>query len=307
MSAASLRLRLKERPYLWAYLGGSTVLIICIILWWFIVYLGPQHVFWSMVSNSLAAPGVVVETSQTQGKNSLQQQIHVDTSAQMAHSLTTLKQDGNTVKTEVIGTKTADYTRYAHIQSATKADTSQLTNVWSKSDDAPQTDTQASAHQLYAQTTLGIGLPLGSVPIAIGNLPPQQRTTLYKAMRSQGVYAPDLKTVKIERKQGHLIYTYSVKIQTILYISMMKDFARDLGLHELEAADPNSFSGTPTFDASISVDAFSHQLTAVNFEKLGYSQTYRSFGLPLHVTPPQKFISEAELQKRLAELGQAKQ
>ncbi len=307
MPIDDLRLKLQERPYLWAYIVGGSVLILCSILWWFIVFLGTQHVFWSMISNSLDTRGVVIQTSQSQGKTSLQQSIQVDTSVQQARSLTILTQNDTTVKTEVIGTKDADYTRYVDIASKTKTDTSKIKNVWSKSDDTQQSPTQSSGHQLYAQATLGIGLPLGSVPVAIGALPAEQRSSLYNSIRNQNLYKPDFGKVKKEWKHGRLLYTYQVKVQTLLYISMMKDLAKALGLHELEAADPNSFSNTPTFTASVTVDALSHQLAAVNFTEQGYSQTYQSFGLPLHTTPPKSFITSDELQKRLVDIGQASQ
>ena len=307
MSVEDLRQRFEKQPYLWAYPIGGAVLVVCSILWWFIVYLGPQHVFWSMVDNSLATPGVVIKTSQSQGVNSLQQLVHVDTAAGQAHSLTTLKQDGTTVKTEIVGTKDADYTRYIDIASNAKADTSKVLGVWAKSDNTQQSETQSSGHQLYAQSTLGIGLPLGSVPVAIGNLPPEQRTTLFRSMRDQKLYQPDYSSVKKEYKDGRLLYTYHVNIQALLYVSMMKDFARDLGLHELDSADPNSYRDTPTLTASITVDAYSHQLAAINFVRQGYSQTYESFGLPFHMMPPKSYISGEELQKRLSAIGQTKQ
>jgi hypothetical protein len=305
MSFDAVRFRFKERPYLWAYVMGTGVLTICSVLWWFTVFLGTQHVFWSMIDNSLATASVVVQTKQARGNDSLEQLVHIDTgAAHKARSLTILKQGGTEVKTEILATKDVDYTRYLSINSNEKADTSKIRNVWAKSDNTQQSATQSSGHQLYAQSILGIGLPLGSVPVPVGAMPPDQ---LYRSIREQNVYKPDFHTVKKERRNGRLLYTYDVKIQTLLYISMMKDFARNLGLHELDSADPNSFSSTPIMTASLTVDAYSHQLAAVNFKSLGYSQTYGSYGLPLKVELPKSTISSAELQKRVTEATQSKQ
>jgi hypothetical protein len=305
--AVDVRLTLEEKPYLWAYIVGTIALLTCGIVWWFMVYLGPKHVFWSMIHNSLATSSVVLETDQTSGNNHLKQLVHVDTgTANMARSLTTLKQDKTEVKTEILGTKDTDYTRYLAISSDTKADTSQVKNIWSKSDETQQTDTQSSGHQLYAQATLGIGLPIGSVPVAVGDLTAKQRQTLYDFIRGQAVYSPDFGKVKKEHKDGRLLYTYDVTMQTVLYISMMKAFAKDLGLHELEAANPNSYQSSPLLKVSLTVDAYSHRLARVNFTDLGYSQTYSSYGLPLKTTVPKQTISNTELQKRLTAIGQAK-
>jgi hypothetical protein len=307
MSYEAIRQRLADKPYLWAYIIGTALLLLCSVLWWFTVFIGPKHVFWSMIRNSLSTDSVVYQTKQTQGNDSLEQLVHVDTAhARAAHALTTLKQGKTTVKTEVIGTKTADYTRYVDITSDAKADTSKLKNVWAKSDDTRQSETQASGHQLYAQATLGIGLPLGSTPVPVGKLSGSQRKVLYDYIRNQAVYSPDFGKVKKERKDGRLLYTYNVKLQTILYIGMMKQFARDLGLPELDATDPNSFQSTPTLTVSVTVDALSHQLASVNFEQ-GYKQEYKSYGLPLKMEIPQKTITNAELQKRLGAVGQVRQ
>jgi hypothetical protein len=308
MSFEAVRLKFETHPYLWAYVAGSVSLAVCSVLWWFVVYLGPQHVFWSMINDSLAISSVVVQTKQSKGSDSLQQMVHIDTgAAHQARSLTVLKQSGTEVQTEVVANKAADYSRYLQINSSAKADTSKVKNIWSKSDDTQQSATQSSGHQLYAQSLLGVGLPLGSVPVPMGKLTPGQRTALYQSIRGQKLYTPAFDTMKKERKQGRLLYTYEVKIQTLLYISMMKDFAKDLGLHELDAADPNSFQSTPTITVSLTVDAYSHQLAAVNFKNLGYSQTYESYGLPLKAEIPKSYISATELQKRLADIGQQKQ
>jgi len=288
----------------WAYIAGTLLLLICSVWWWFAVYLGPKHVFWSMIHNSLSVSSVVLRTEQTSGGDSLKQLIHVDTAgADRAHSITTLKQNGTEVKTEIIGTKDADYTRYVSINSNTKADTSKVKNVWSKSDGTRQTEAQSSTHQLYAQAVLGIGLPLGSTPVPVGALTPKQRQTLYDLIRQERVYAPDYSTVKKERKHHRLLYTYDVKIQAILYVRMMQVFAKDLGLTELEAVNPNAYRDSPEITVSLTVDALSHQLASVNFTELNYSQRYESYGLPLTAEIPKHTISAAELQKRLSEIG----
>lgn len=308
MSLAHLHTKLEEKPYLWAYIGGTVVLLISVIAWWFTVYVGPKHVFWSMVNNSLSTESVVLKTSQTSGNSSLTQLIHVDTgTVDMARSLTTLKQDNTEVKTEILGNRNADYTRYLSIASDSTADTSQVKNVWAKSDDTQQSETQAAGHQLYSQATLGIGLPLGSVPIPVAKLTPKQRSVIYDFARNQNVYSPDFGKVKKEWQHGRLLYTYDVSLQTVLYVSMMKAFAKDLGLHELDAANPNGYRDTPTLKVSVTIDALSHRLAKVNFADLGYSQEYDSYGLPLKVKVPKDkdTIPSAELQKRLTAIGQA--
>ena len=304
MSLTSLRLKFEAKPYLWAYVVGATLLLICGCLWWLTVFTGPKHVFWSMLENSLHTESVVMRSDQSSGPNHLRQSTHVDTGAGMARSLTTIKEGVAEVKTETIGTKDADYTRYVSIASDTNADVSKVVGVWSRSDTTAQTETQASGHDLYAQATLGIGLPLGSVPVPIGNVSPAKRQELLDFIHAQQIYKPDFSKVKKEYKDGRLLYTYDVTVQAVLYVSLMKAFAKDLGLHELEAANPNSYQSNPIIKVSLTVDALSHRLARVNFVEAGYSQAYESYGLPLETSVPKKTISSAELQKRLEAIGQ---
>ena len=305
MSSDALRLKLAAKPYLWAYIVGTALLLVCSVIWWFAVYLGSQHVFWSMIDTSLSTQSVVVRSQQGAGTgDSLEQVVHFDLgNVNQAHSLTTLKQGKTEVKTEIIGTRTTDYTRYLSIASDTKADTSKVKNVWSKTSDKGPAGTTVNGHQLFAQAVLGVGLPLGGVPVPIGALTTAQHTALYNLIRDEAVYKPDFSKVQKQRKNGHLLYTYNVNIQTVLYIGMMKDFAKDLGMSDLDAVDPNSFSSNPTLPVKLTVDAYAHQLVGVDFGAKGYTQNYESYGLPLKESLPTQTISVDELQKRLQAVG----
>lgn len=299
-----------DKPYWQAYVVGTILLIISAILWWTQLYTGTKAVFWNMIDTSLKTSSFVTETSQSNGEDSFKQLTHTDLRAGRVQSLTILKQSGAEVKTEVVGTKDVDYTRYISIVPNKKdaagnpvaMDTSSVLNVWSKSDETAQSETQASGHQLFAQATLGLGLPIGSVPVPVGNLEPKERQTFVRQIRSQNMYEPNFKTVKKERKDGRLLYTYEVKVQTISYVRLMQAFAKQIGLKELEKVDANTYSSAEPLVLKMTVDAHSHQLVRVENAQ-GYVQEYKSYGLPLKATEPkQDVISSAELQRRLSEL-----
>lgn len=299
-----------KRSYWYVYVAGVLVLIASGYLWWSRVYLAPERVFWSMLSSSMSTNGVTIETSQDSDQASISQLVQIELgSTNRAHSLTTLKQGNTEVKTEIIGTKDADYTRYRSIVTDQKGsdgkplNTSKVVNVWAKSDDSEQSDTQASGHRLFSQAVLGIGLPVGSVPVPIGKLSPKQRDSLMSLIKSQNVYQASFKDgkVKKERKDGRLLYTYDTKIQTILYVRLMKEFAKDLGLHELDAVDPNTYTTAEPLQVKLTVDARSRQLVSVDNGQ-GYKQTYEGYGLPLNIQIPKKTITTEELQARLAQL-----
>lgn len=279
-------------------------------MWWSRIYLAPERVFWSMVSNSLSTKGVTMEMTQESEGNKLTQYIQMELgTTNKAHSLTNLKQGNTEVKTEVIGTPSADYTRYRSIKTDQKnaegkpLNISKVIGVWSKSDDAEQTDTQSSGHQLFAQSVLGIGLPVGSIPVPLGEVSASQRQDLLREMKTEKLYGVSFKPkdVKKERKDGRLRYTYNVKIQTILYVRMMKEFAKDLGLHELDSVDPNTYQTAAPLDVKLTVDAYSRELAAVDSGQ-DYAQTYKGYGLPLNVSVPSRPITTTQLQTLLGQL-----
>lgn len=274
------------------------------------MYLNPKRVFWSMLDNSLSTQGVTVEMLQQSGSDQLKQYTQMELGAtDKAHALTILRQGTSEVRTEIIGTQNADYTRYLSIKTSQKGangkplDFSKVLKVWAKSDDSQQTTTQSGGHQQFAQAVLGIGLPVGSVPVPIGAVTSSQRQSLVGGIKGDGMYNVSFKDgdVKKERKNGRLLYTYSAKIQTILYVRYMKEFAKDLGFHELDSVDPNTYQSAAPLNVKLTVDAHSRQLVGVDTGQ-GYTQTYSGYGLPLQVGVPGHPISSAELQRRLSNL-----
>lgn len=288
---------------------GILILLASAWLWWAKIHMGPERVFWGMLEKSLSTRGVTVEILQDSAQNKVKQLIQMELGVtDRAHSISMLTQGNTQVKTEIIGTREADYTRYLSIKTDQKnaagepLDIAKVVNVWSKSDGRAQSETQASGHQLFAQAVLGIGLPIGTLPVPIGEIAPQQRENMLKQIRNQAVYDISFKDVKKERKDGRLLYTYDAKIQTILYVRLMKDFAKNIGLHELDQVDPNSYQSAQPLQVKLTVDAGSRQLVGVDNGQKGLVQTYRGYGLPVRSSLPKNPISSAELQQRLTEL-----
>ena len=305
---------LKERPLWHFYVTGVVVLLLSGWLWWAKFYTAPTHVFRSMLAGSLSTRSFTTETSSTDGQNSLKQLIHTDVQTAQSQSIMELKQSSTHIKKEVVGTRDTDYTRFLAIQSDQKADqkdtggkpvdTSNILNVWAKSDGTIQSETTANAQQLYAMSTLGVGRPIGSTPVPIGRLQPRERQELLERIQGEHVYQPDYKNVKKERKNGRLLYTYDVKIQAILYIRLMQSFGQQLGLTELDKVDANIYSSAPTLNVKLTVDAVSHRLVRADNGQ-GYTQNYSGYDIPLAVSLPKGAISTTELQRRLSELPAA--
>lgn len=298
-----------SKPFWYIYVIGIILLIVSGYLAYTKVYMSPQRVFWGMISGSLQTEGVTIKTIEDTGSTNVTQLVQFGLGPNdRARSLTTVRQGGTIIKTEIIGTNAADYMRYRSITTDRKSsdgkplNTSNIIGTWAKSDDSvQQSSSQASGHQLLAQAVLGIGLPVGGVPVPIGNLTPKQRGDLMEWVKSENVYSPSFTSVKKTHKDGRLLYTYDTKIQTILYVRLMKEFAKDLGMHELDSVDPNAYQTAQPIQVKLTVDARSRQLVGADAGQ-GYQQTYEGYGLPLNVNLPTKTITIQELQARLSNL-----
>ena len=288
------------------YTAGVVVLLLAGWLWWSKVYLNPQRVFWNTLQAGMHTSGVTVETSQQSGQNSVDQLVQIQLDQQrIAHSLATLKQGNNLIQTEIIGTPTADYNRYRSIKTDQKnaqgqpIDTSKVLGVWAKSDSKQQSSTTGS-HQ-FAQAVLGVGLPLGSVPMPIADLTQSQVSAMMDMIKYENVYDVSFNSVTTQHKGIHTLYTYPVKIQTILYVQMIKQFAADLGIHDLDQIDPNTFQSAQPLSIKLTIDATARQLVSIDNGQ-GYTQRYEAYGLPVSVAIPKQTIPAAEMQQRLSQL-----
>lgn len=287
----------------WLVGVGAFLLVFAGVMWCWKLSVTPERVFWGMIDQSLKTSGVTMSSTSQQGESTLEQSIQYSLGGQnRAMSHTTLVQGGAEVKTQVIGTVDADYTRYAYIKTDQKnangqpLDVSKVLNVWAKTDNKENTSSP-----LLSQAILGLTLPLGSLPVPIGNLNPEQRASLVKQIHQEGVYEPSFKDVKKETKNGRVLYTYKIKIQTIPYVHLMKEFAKKAGLHDLDAVEPNNYQGEP-LTVELTVDARARQLVAVHIPDSDFHQTFSGYGIPVAAEIPKNSIPASELQNRLNEL-----
>ncbi|HKU18640.1 MAG TPA: hypothetical protein VJP80_05170 [Candidatus Saccharimonadales bacterium] len=288
----------------------ATVVVLLLVaagLWVCRASANPQRVFWGMINQSLATNGVTVQAKQGSGTTSVHQTVQYSLGGEnLSHSLTTLSQNGTTVTDEMIGTPTADYTRYVSITTSQKSasgkplDFSSILGLWAKNAGTSGTGKGV----LLSQAVLGSGLPLGGAVVPIGNLSPQLRSKLVSQIRQQNVYQIDFASVKKMRHNGRTEYIYEATFQPILYASMIKRFAQETGLHDLDQLDVNSFSGQQALHVTLTVDARSYHLVRASAGSggSGVTQSYSSYDVPALVTVPQHPLSQTELQQRLANL-----
>ncbi len=293
-----------SRKYLlrWLVGVGLALLVVSGGLWWCKLSVSPERVFWGMIEQSLSTSGVTMSSTMNQGESSLEQKMQYSLGAESkAWSSTTLHQGETVVVTEVLGTLGADYTRYSHIQTertnaeGAPLDVSKVLNVWAKAEGP------AGTSPLISQTVLGLTLPLGSMSVPIGNLNSEQRKALLDQIRNEDVYETSFKDAKKETINGRLHYVYEVKIQSIPYVHLIKEFSKQIGLHDLDQLDPNEYQGEP-LTVQFTVDARAKRLVEVYVTASDFRQQFSSYDVPVSLEAPKDSIPAGELQQRLNEL-----
>jgi len=305
MSISLSELSNRRDVYYWLYIGGSLLFILAALLWWSKASVEPSTVFWGTVRNSMSTSGVTlhIDESSSSAKDSQDIQYSLGTTNKV-HSVRTVEQNGATVKTESVGDAKHTYTRYTSIETnqktatGKKADFSSVLNEWAVPGD------NTSSTQLLPQVALGMALPLGAVPMPIGNITPNQREVIVHDMQSRSLYQVSFAkdAVKKETKNGRLQYTYSVTMQPELYVTIMKKFAKSVGIKDLENVDPEQYASTSSITVLLTIDAHARQLVKVQNDSQHYAETYSGYGVPADVSLPKNALSYDELQKRLQAL-----
>lgn len=282
----------------WLLIGGGLLLIGSGLMWWFAVQTQPQKVFNEMLEQSLSTNGVTIQAEQASETSDVAYWLQFSLGGtNQARSLTRVTQGDAKVTTEVLGTLDTDYTRYISIETAQTDESGQpvntesIQNVWAKGGSA-----------LLAESALGLNLPLGALPVPIGNLQPEERADLLKHIEDNKVYRVDYDNVETKHQNGRLQYVYNVEVQVILYANLLKQFAKSVGLNNLEGLDPNSYSGTAPLELKLTVDVRARHLVAVDVavsETQSYNYTYSAYDIPLRNETPEQTITDAELQQRV--------
>lgn len=274
-------------------------------LWWRNIHNDPTRVFNGMLENSLRLKGVTRHVTQTGLGQDVSQWTQLNLGAvQKAESRTELTQTGDIeaeVETQSIGTPYEDFVRYTSIETSQtgadgqKLDFSTILNIWGSNNATPEAGTTNG--ELYNESVLGV-IPIGSLSVT-------DRATLLRYIRSNTVYEVDYTALERELIDGRPVYTYPVKVDAEKYVTMLKEFARMVGLNHLENVDPAAYGGSEKLEFSLSVDVWARQLVRIRFgsddqriEELSGHNVVKSVGLP------EETITVDELQGRLQEIQQ---
>lgn len=292
---------IKKNPLPLLYVGGALLLLVAGWLWCAKVSMDPERVFWGTIEQGLATHGVTVRAEQSVNGSSKDEVIRYSMgSDNLSHSITTAVQGNTTVKSEVVGTSTTDYTRYLSVETDQKKadgsqiDFSRILGVW--------VEGFAGMGQQFTQALFGGSLPVGGVIVPIGNLQSGDRAELVKQAKNDMVYKIEFDKTKKERVNGRTQYTYEVTMQSASYVALMKKFAQSVGIHGLDQVNPDDYKTQKPFKVQITVDARARQVVRVTSVDSGATQTYVNHGVPVKPDVPKDVISREEFQKILSEI-----
>lgn len=290
-----------RKPAVVLYSLGIVILIISAGFWWRLVYSSPTNVFDRMLANSLSTSSVTKTTNQADDSQKLTQTtVLVAQPKQIVRSTSVLGQsdDPDTrITTESIGTPKADFVRYTDIKTSQRNpdgnpfDFSSVIGVWGRTD---QGDPDSSSAQLFNQTALGV------VPSA--NLPLPLRRSLLEQIKNDGVYKIDTSSVKRQLVNGRPVYSYKVSVLPVAYVTMLKNFARSLGITRLEQVDPSQYKDSEPLKFTFDIDVWSGQLTKIAYDGSVRTEVYQAYGARTQIEAPASFIAVDELQSRLQQI-----
>lgn len=285
---------------------GLSVIVVAAVLvlgasvwsWWHFVRSNPERTFYAAINNNLRTSGVSRQIEQGGAGQNLKQHIDVNTTAHhVAHGVTTINQSGAvdaTIETETYSSPQTDYVRYTKIDTNQKnakgkpIDFSKLVNIWGKSGAASFGQTTG---QLYSESVLGV--------VPTGNMTASARTKLMEQIRSKKVYKYNEKKIEQVIRNGRPVYIYEVSVKPEPYVAMLKQFAQDIGMTQLDSVDPAQYKNAQPLKFKLTVDVWSRHLADIDYTGAGRNEKLGGYGVVRDVELPTKTIPMDKLQQKL--------
>lgn len=284
---------------MWRAVVGASIGLIIIVVGLFGIGQSnatPQEVFWAAVRNSMNTTGLTIKTTSTASgtKEVVLSQLDFGQYPK-TRMLSELSTGGAVAKAETLTTPSAQYTRYDYIRKLKNGkpeDFSRVIGLWAK----VARYSHNEIPEAYAQVLLDQLLPL-----PIGNLTNSERASLFEQIQDGQIYTINFAKTKRTTYQGRPAYTYAVSIQPVLYLQLIKSYAPDLNMHQLDQLNPNTYDGEPNVQAAWTVDVKSKQLVEADYGN-GRVQTYSGWGVPITTTVPTHTVSATELENLLGDV-----
>lgn len=293
-----------ESTNLWTAVSAGAAVVVLLVsgwAWWHYVRSNPERTFHAAVENNFRTQGVSRFVSQKGEGQSLEQNVQLSLGVERAaHGYTTIKQEAfdssASVKTETISLPSAEYVRYKQIETSQKNDKGQkldfssLIDIWGKS---TFEGTQGTG-EVYSESILGV--------VPTGNLSATDRAALMELINKENVYQFDSDKVERTKENGRPVYVYQVTVSPEAYIKMLKQFAKAMGMKQLDDLDPANYRNAQALEFKVRVDVWSQQLAGVIYgegQSVERTERMTSYGVFRGVDIPENTIPVQELQTKL--------
>lgn len=251
----------KKNPYLvltiMLIVAGILMTSLALWGWWKYKYLDEETVFWKSIERSLTLNSVNHEIVQDLESQKVTQDIQLNfndsvTSVTKLNIQEKQEEGGVTVETESIGTQTGkDYIRYSKLDVPDGPDYSSAVNTWASIE---------SDRSTFLANSLSNNLVL------FGKLNYQKRSELLNTMKNPEapVYIPDVSTVVKSKRDGRLIYTYTVRIDSTAYAKLLIEYFYAIGESDFAsrlATQP--VNEGESFEVVMEIDAVARHIVTV--------------------------------------------
>lgn len=277
------------------------ILIATAYAWWHYIQSSPERVFVGAVNNSLRTNSFSRQTVQEMQGQKFEENVAIATyPKQVANGYNKISMTGEggyDVVTEAYGTPTTDYIRYKSIKvdqktSAGKvADFTSIIGIWGKT-----TSDKTTNGQLYNQSVMG-AMPIGNLSLA-------NRKIMMNIIKDKKVYTVDYKKIERSKKGRRPIYVYSVKVNTEGYVHLLQQYAKLVGLNQLDGVNPSDYKDQPPLEFKFTVDVLSRRVISVEDLSSKRIETFNGFGSRITgLDVPPKNIPMEELQQKIQDVS----
>lgn len=264
------------------------------------LYLTNERRFWMAINNSMSTPSVVktVETGGTGNKSiKVTRYVYGSQAAQDEVSSVGFKNatSESNVTIETITTPSTQYVRYANIFSTEKTASGgaynfeSLKNVWAK-----QAST-TSAEQINEKRLSYLQSQVTLVPF--GNLTASARQAITAELKAKHAYEVDFINANTQADDSGTFISYSVRVHTKQYVTILRNYFKTAGLGDFPALDPTGYAEGARVNANILVNKKNNMVSGVSFNN--QIESYGNYGVLKNVDLPVKTVSIDELQSKL--------
>lgn len=282
---------------------ATVILLGTSMLWWQKVNTTPGRVFEAMLRRNLTTASITKKVSSGSDGQKLDQYVQLSFAAEqpIARSLVVYEQKtqegpNSLVKTETLGTNTADYSRYVQIETDQKnqqgkaLDFSRVRDVWGKLDkneDAAQVQNLQSA-------------VFGLVPFA--RLDASLSDKFARQLIDSKAYGVDYSQAKSTTVNGRSVWQYTVKINVAEYLKVLQKVSQLVGVRDTSALNAEDYQNQPPVEVTMSVEKSSRQLLVLDTGSGGQKEEYSAYGITLPIQLPTNVVPQAELQQKLQDI-----